>query len=60
MKKEFKTGERVNYIEFDGSTDPGTVTSVNDKYVFVMFDKYSAQHCTSQACNPNDLEKKGV
>lgn len=60
MKKqltEFKKGDRVNYFSFGEKPDPGTVTSVNSKFVFVLFDKYTAQHCTSQACAPNDLEK---
>lgn len=52
---DFKKDDRVNYVDLD-TCDSGSVTSVNDKYVFARFDKYSAQHCTSQACNPNDLE----
>lgn len=55
--KNFKKGDRVNYISFNAEPDPGTVTSTNDKYVFVMFDKYTAQHCTAQACDPDDLKK---
>lgn len=55
--KDFKKGDRVGYIAFDGSHDPGTVTSVNNKYVFVKFDFYSAQYRTSQACNPTHLRK---
>lgn len=54
---DFKKGDRVNYVEFDGKKDPGTVTSVNNRFVFVMFDKYTARHSTSQACDPNDLER---
>lgn len=56
-KHDYKTGDRVNYISFGENPDPGTVTSVNDRSVFVLFDKYSAQHCTSQACDPDDLRK---
>ena len=57
-KHKFKTDDRVQYISFNAASDPGTVTSVNDKYVFVMFDKYTARHCTSQACRPDDLRRK--
>lgn len=56
---DFKAGDRVEYIEFDGTADPGTVSSVNDKYVFVRFDKHVAKFgwdgATSQSCDPNDL-----
>lgn len=56
--EKFEKGDRVNYISFNEKPDPGTVTSVNSKFVFVMFDKYTAQHSTSQACDPNDLRKQ--
>lgn len=54
-KHKYKTGDRVTYVDGLGKHESGTVTSVNDNYVFVMFDKYTAQHCTSQACKPDDL-----
>lgn len=57
-KHKYVTGDRVQYNSLFDPPDPGTVTSVNDMYVFVLFDKYSARHCTSQACDPADLSKK--
>lgn len=56
-KHDYKTGDRVEYMSLFDPPDPGSVTSVNDLYVFVRFDKYSAQHSTSQACDPACLRK---
>ena len=56
-KHDYKTGDRIEYMSLFDKPEPGTVTSVNDMYVFVRFDEYSAQHCTSQACDPSDLRK---
>jgi len=56
---------RVAYVpahaEWDkDSIEYGTVSSKNDKYVFVKFDKQLAKFgwdgTTSQSCDPNDLE----
>ena len=56
---DFKPGQRVEYVEFDGPADPGTVSSTNDKTVFVRFDrhvnKFGWDGATSQGCDPNDL-----
>jgi len=55
---------RVAYVsahaKFDKSAiEHGTVSSKNDKYVFVKFDKQLAKFgwdgTTSQSCDPNDL-----
>jgi len=64
----FKPGDKVNYVPSHLLDDygiedmePGVVTSVNDKYVFVRFhmkekgiftDKF---RFTSIACNPENL-----
>lgn len=56
---DFKAGQRVDYVHFDGTAERGTVSSVNAKYVFVRFDKHTAKFgwdgATSQSCDPNDL-----
>jgi hypothetical protein len=56
---DFATGDRVAYVEFDGSKQRGTVSSVNSKYVFVRFDEQVARlgwdGATSQSCDPRDL-----
>lgn len=57
--EDFHSGQRVEYVDFDGTGDPGTVSSKNSVNVFVRFDKHVAKlgwdGATSQACNPNDL-----
>lgn len=57
----FQPGERVAYVEFDGSKEYGVVSSTNNKNVFVRFDRHVAKlgwdGATSQACDPKDLEK---
>jgi hypothetical protein len=61
---EIKAKMRVAYVpahaEWDRSAiECGTVSSTNDKYVFVKFDKqlvkFGWEGTTSQACDPNDL-----
>lgn len=61
---EIKPQMRVAYVpthaEWDRSAiEYGTVSSTNDKYAFVKFDKQLAKFgwdgTTSQACNPRDL-----
>lgn len=55
---------RVAYVPTHAEWDKraieyGTVSSKNDKYVFVKFDKQLAKFgwdgTTSQSCDPNDL-----
>lgn len=57
--RDFIAGQRVEYVHFDGKTEAGTVSSVNDRYVFVRFDKHVQKFgwdgATSQSCDPNDL-----
>ena len=56
---DFNSGDKVEYIDFDGAADPGTVSSIGEKYVFVRFDKQVKKlgwdGATSQACDPNNL-----
>ena len=60
LVRDFKPGQRVNYKPLHARDDPskyepGTVTSTNDRFVFV---KYDDSHPTgpSQATDPYDLE----
>lgn len=55
MKKatDFKRGDIVTY-QLGPEKDKGIVTNVNETWVFVRF-----EGCTSQACNPNNLEVIG-
>lgn len=50
----FGPGDRVVYRARDGKPQEGTVTSVNDSYVFVC---YGLPGSTSQATRPGDLER---
>lgn len=56
---DFKDGQRVAYVHFDGKREYGTVSSVGAKYVFVRFDRQVAlggwEGTTSQSCDPRDL-----
>ena len=63
---EFTPGTRIRYIPGvaqgnpnDTSCEDGTVSSVNDLYVFVKFDKQVEKlgwdGTTSQSCDPKDL-----
>lgn len=63
---KFGERDRVAYIPMHAGGDKthpdveyGTVSSVNDKYVFVRFDKQVEKlgwsGATSQACDPEDL-----
>lgn len=65
---DFKPQERVRFIPNHAFGDRshkdcefGTVSSVNDKYVFVRFDQHVAKFgwdgATSQACATDNLEK---
>ena len=65
---DFMSKMRVIYIPghaFNDISHPdceyGTVSSINDKFVFVKFDeqlnKFGWNGTTSQACDPNDLIK---
>jgi hypothetical protein len=66
--KDFKPNDRVIYIPYHAYSDRthpdcrwGTVSTTNGLYVFVKFDA-QVKHLgwdgtTSQACNPEDLEK---
>lgn len=53
--KSFKSGDKIVYTPFVGCDERlleyGTVTSTNDKYVFVKFKKFY----DSTACRPSDL-----
>lgn len=62
----FQPGVRVRYIPGHAHNDAnhpdcedGTVSSVNEKYVFVRFDqavsRFGWDGATSQSCNPLDL-----
>lgn len=59
-------GMRVAYVPHHAAWNPsaieyGTVSSVNQRFVFVKFDKQTARlgfaATTAQACDPNDLEE---
>lgn len=61
---EIQPKMRVAYVpahaEWDKSAiEYGTVSSKNDKYVFIKFDKqlekFGWDGTTSQSCDPNDL-----
>lgn len=49
---KFSPGDRVTYCAFGGPFEEGTVTSINDRYVFVC---YGLPGSTSKATNPADL-----
>lgn len=49
----FTAGDRVVYRPHAGAHEEGTVTSVNDSYVFVC---YGLPGSTSKATRPEDLE----
>ena len=52
---DFSVGQRVVYRDsFTKITEEGTVTSINNKYVFVC---YGLPGSTSKATLPEDLEK---
>lgn len=62
--EEIQPQMRVAYVPFHSEWDRsaiehGTVSSKNDKYVFVKFDKqltkFGWDGTTSQSCDPNDL-----
>lgn len=57
---DIKPEMRVAYVHFNGEREYGAVSSVNDKYAFVKFDKTVAKlgwsGTTSQSCRPEDLE----
>lgn len=62
---DFKPGDRVKFIGYrhpDAEQPWGHVSSVNDKYVFVKFDKQVSNlgwnGTTSQSCLPKDLIKE--
>jgi hypothetical protein len=61
---DFHETDRVAYIEFDGSRAWGTVSSVNQSFVFVRFDKNVGNlgwaGATSQSCDPRDLIKESA
>lgn len=51
---DFKPGDRVAYRDsFTRKSEEGTVTSINEHYVFVC---YGLSGSTSQATDPKDLE----
>lgn len=65
--KDFKPQQRVIYIPMhvDGDRSHpdcrwGTVSSINERCVFVKFDEQTSKlgwdGTTSQGCNPNDLQ----
>jgi len=59
---DFREGERVAFVDYDGTKERGTVSSVNSKFVFVRFDEQVAKlgwaGTTSQSCDPRDLIKE--
>lgn len=66
---DFQPGDRVAYVPGEANNnlshpnvERGRVSSVNEKYVFVRFDKTVAklgwQGTTSQSCRPDDLVKE--
>lgn len=60
---DFKEGDRVAYkARHEATLIWGTVSSVNDTYVFVRFDeqvsKLGWHGTTSQACTPKQLVKE--
>lgn len=57
--KDFKVGQAVRYVPVHAHGDAnhencenGIVTSINDEYVFVL---YNLEGSTSQATNPDNL-----
>lgn len=53
LTKRFEKGDKVVYIH---TGEEGTVTSTNDRFVFVRYKKNGLSQCTSNATNPQDLE----
>jgi hypothetical protein len=56
-KYEFKPGDRVTYRPIP--SEFGTVTSMNDKFVFVLFDDQPI-YARGKACCPHDLMKTTI
>lgn len=61
MSKQFKPQDRVCYEPKHGKAQWGTVSSVNEKYVFVRFDEQVSrlgwEGATSKACLPSQIRK---
>lgn len=60
MKLEEATHRlKVAYKHFDGTLEYGRISSHNQKYIFVKFDKqldkFGWEGTTSQSCDPEDL-----
>ena len=57
---DFIIGQRVMYQPYKGEPELGTVTSINDKYVFVLFEHdypyATVNGSRSKACLPGTLE----
>jgi len=58
---QFKVGDNVIYIPYHAHGNPshdaceyGVVTSINSRYVFVLFNEEINR--TSKACNPDQLQ----
>ena len=63
MMNEFKKDDRVCYeVKHSKERRWGTVSSINDEYVFVKFDEQVSnlgwEGTTSQACRPEQLIKE--
>ncbi|MCK4668250.1 hypothetical protein KAU33_15975 [Candidatus Dependentiae bacterium] len=54
----FEPGTRVTFIE---TQENGTVSSINEHFVFVKFDRsisnFGIENTTAQACSPDQLSK---
>jgi len=59
--EEAQPGMPVRYQDFSGLYEYGRISSKNDHYIFVKFDKTVAklgwQGTTSQACLPSTLKR---
>lgn len=53
VSANFKKGDRVVYANSHGKNEDGTVTSINDAFVFVCF---GVPGSTSQSCHPSTLQ----